>query len=184
MFSIVVLVLAILCLAAFQWARWRFFSNPGRSPKTALSRAGTVFGLGSLIYLVYFVYRGMSNQSLAAIILFVFSLALFFLSINSHKMYRPAIAGAGVVPEDVVQTGPYRLVRHPIYSAYQIFWAGMVAAAPSIFTLIGFLVMGALYYREARREEVIILQSDRAKLYQDYCLKAGMFVPRFWLPRR
>jgi protein-S-isoprenylcysteine O-methyltransferase Ste14 len=137
-----------------------------------------------VFYIAYASYKGMPNQPLIALVLFIFSLSLFFFSIKAFRSSPPGIAGAGIVPEGIVEDGPYRIVRHPIYTAYQLFWAGVVAAAPGAFSFLGFFLMGVLYYREAKREEDALLASPRAGAYAEYCLKAGMFVPRIWFRRR
>jgi protein-S-isoprenylcysteine O-methyltransferase Ste14 len=78
----------------------------------------------------------------------------------------------GLVPANrgIVASGPYLLVRHPIYSGYLITHIGFLLAHPSAWN-IGVLVVAdtALVVR-ALYEERILVRDER---YRDYCSRVG-----------
>jgi protein-S-isoprenylcysteine O-methyltransferase Ste14 len=80
----------------------------------------------------------------------------------------------------LVDTGPYRLVRHPIYSGL-IFTASMTALQKGTsFALLGVAVIMLAFYDKARREERFLraqLGADAANAYDNYALKTPMLVP-------
>lgn len=80
----------------------------------------------------------------------------------------------GIDPEEKTQlifSGPFRIVRHPIY-------------APSILLVLGTLAMLvitivhiACLQSEARREEIYLLEKH-VRVYADYMRHVGRFLPR------
>src|SRR5262249_2202493 len=77
----------------------------------------------------------------------------------------------------LTQTGPYRVIRHPIYSAYLLAWlAGPIIAAQP-WLLLTTLWMVILHYLAARQEERSFGASSFAQDYQSYRRRTGMFLP-------
>jgi protein-S-isoprenylcysteine O-methyltransferase Ste14 len=77
----------------------------------------------------------------------------------------------------IVDTGPYRLVRHPIYS-------GLIAAAfataiekGTSFALLGAAIMSLAFYSKARREERFLRRELGEDAYDTYARKTAMLVP-------
>ena len=83
-----------------------------------------------------------------------------------------------MAPPRLKTTGPYRLVRHPIYSAYLLGWVSGALATGQWWLFICPALMAALYYLAARQEEHMILSGPLAGQYRVYCQRTGMFVPR------
>jgi len=78
----------------------------------------------------------------------------------------------GIAPANrgIVARGPYRLVRHPIYTGYIITHVAFVMAHPSMWNIAIFLIAdGALVVR-ALLEERILGGDER---YQAYCSRVG-----------
>ena len=57
---------------------------------------------------------------------------------------------------DLVQSGPYRLVRHPIYSGMLLSFAGGVLFLDRVGSLIALLMTFAIYYWKAHQEEKLL----------------------------
>jgi protein-S-isoprenylcysteine O-methyltransferase Ste14 len=79
----------------------------------------------------------------------------------------------------VIQSGPYRLVRHPIYT-------GLIAAALAhaivigqAANLAGALIMAFGFWLKARFEERFLSQELGATIYSEYRRRTPMLVP-FW----
>lgn len=73
-----------------------------------------------------------------------------------------------VVPKEVVVFGPYRWVRHPIYTSYMLLFAGYCAALRSYWSLALMLVASLAYYHQRVRLEEDLLVQNFGKDYTDY----------------
>jgi protein-S-isoprenylcysteine O-methyltransferase Ste14 len=87
-----------------------------------------------------------------------------------------------LVPEvhqdhELVRAGPYRLVRHPIYTGLAIHFAGACLATGNLLLIAGtlFVTFPAFYVR-ARAEERL-LRDRFGAAYDDYARRVGMLVP-------
>ena len=171
---------AVVCLAAFVWARSKFFVRTGDAPplRFGLRPLGTIFGVGAIATLLLDVGARIRGVPSVAIALFVGSLIVFAMAVRSFNGRPPAIAFTPGPPERLMIRGPYRYIRHPFYVSYILFWAGVLIASPSVFTLIAFVVMFALYIKAARFEEAEILGSTLGLEYRNYVSRTGMFFPR------
>ncbi len=79
----------------------------------------------------------------------------------------------------VVESGPYRLVRHPGYSGSLLTWAGFALTSRSVAVvmLVGAL-LGPVYRRRVIAEEQL-LRRDLAG-YADYCGRTSRLIPFVW----
>jgi protein-S-isoprenylcysteine O-methyltransferase Ste14 len=77
----------------------------------------------------------------------------------------------------VVDTGPYRIVRHPIYSGF-IFAAFATAIEKGTsFAMLGLAILMLAFYIKARREEHFLRAELGEDAYDDYARKTAMLVP-------
>jgi protein-S-isoprenylcysteine O-methyltransferase Ste14 len=77
----------------------------------------------------------------------------------------------------VVDTGPYRLVRHPIYSGL-LFAAFATAVENGVwFSLLGAAILTFAFYTKARREEHFLRAELGEDAYAAYARKTAMLVP-------
>jgi protein-S-isoprenylcysteine O-methyltransferase Ste14 len=77
----------------------------------------------------------------------------------------------------VVDTGPYRLVRHPIYLG--VIFAAFATAIEkgTSFALFGAAVLAFAFYTKARREERFLRLELGEDTYDAYARKTAMLVP-------
>jgi protein-S-isoprenylcysteine O-methyltransferase Ste14 len=109
--------------------------------------------------------------------LYVLAHVIYWWSLWAHGGRRPAFALVNVKPTFLTQTGPYRLVRHPIYTAYLLVWlAGSIAAAQP-WLLLTTVWMLCFHYHAARQEERSFAESALAADYAGYKRRTGMFFP-------
>jgi protein-S-isoprenylcysteine O-methyltransferase Ste14 len=76
---------------------------------------------------------------------------------------------------ELVSTGPYALVRHPIYTGILLAMLGSTIGQ-SIFWLLPFILFGAYFIYSARREEKLLTEQFPEQ-YPAYMHKTKMLVP-------
>jgi protein-S-isoprenylcysteine O-methyltransferase Ste14 len=77
----------------------------------------------------------------------------------------------------VVDTGPYRFVRHPIYTGiiFAAFATAIVMSTPRVYIGATFVLVG--YWMKARIEERFLRTELGADAYDAYAHKTAMLVP-------
>ena len=76
---------------------------------------------------------------------------------------------------ELVTSGPYRYVRHPIYSGILLAMLGSALAA-SLYWLVAFAVLGSYFIYSATVEEKLLASSFPAT-YPSYKTKTKMLIP-------
>eukprot|EP00850_Spirogloea_muscicola_P025532 SM003418S12812 [mRNA] locus=s3418:705:1314:- [translate_table: standard] len=83
-----------------------------------------------------------------------------------------------VVPRAVVIFGPYRWVRHPIYTSYMLLFGGFCVALRSYLSLVFLITACLLYYQQRTAIEERLLVDNFQKTYTEYRDKVRKkFVP-------
>lgn len=79
---------------------------------------------------------------------------------------------------EVVRRGPYRVVRHPIYSGMALHFLGACVATGNAVLLLGtiFVTFPALYQRASAEEG--LLRAQLGDAYDRYASEVPMLVPR------
>ena len=78
---------------------------------------------------------------------------------------------------ELIQSGPYRFVRHPIYTGLAIHFGGACLATGNLLLIAGtLLVTYPAFYLRARAEERLLRQQFGAA-YDEYARRVGMLVP-------
>jgi len=77
----------------------------------------------------------------------------------------------------LVDTGPYRLVRHPVYTSFFAIALGLLLVNPAITTLGLTLYVFVDFTRAARQEEALL--SIEIPGYAGYVERTGRFVPKW-----
>jgi protein-S-isoprenylcysteine O-methyltransferase Ste14 len=85
---------------------------------------------------------------------------------------------SGEVPPQVCAAGPYRYVRHPVYTSYMLAFLALLIAFPGWPTAVVFTANLAFYVYAAADEERTIAQSALGEGYASYRRGTGMFLPR------
>ena len=77
---------------------------------------------------------------------------------------------------ELVTSGPYRLVRHPQYSAFFLMTMGFLIQWPTLITVVMWPILMFVYYRLALREErdMAAAFGDR---YHEYAARTPRFMP-------
>ena len=84
-------------------------------------------------------------------------------------------AGANPTEGGLVTTGPYRFVRHPIYSAILLFvWAGVASHGAIIGILTAIVATAAIAVRIGTEEVLVV---ERYPQYAEYARRTKQIIP-------
>lgn len=177
---ILVLILSALNFLSFSWGvRGHFQMGNGMPfPMKVLSACSLVF-YGLFLASLRSVHGGVWTQG-GALFLFVSALALFWWTIATTRRNRPDVAHHDAAPHQLYCTGPYRIVRHPFYLAYLLFWIG-TALSVGAWQWLGAILFTVWYGFLAYQEERRFIQSDLGGIYADYQKKSWMLSPVPWV---
>jgi len=78
---------------------------------------------------------------------------------------------------ELIRTGPYRTIRHPIYTGILLAFLGNVVALGEVRGLIGFVIIWLSFYIKARREESFLAQ-EFGPNFNEHTQHTGMFLPQ------
>ena len=113
-----------------------------------------------------------------AIILYVAALGIFVGAALASRAHRLSFSFSPDAPERLIQSGPYRFIRHPFYTSYVLSYTAAVLASANPWTFVPLVWMGILYARAGYEEEVKFARSSFAREYLLYRARTGMFFPR------
>ena len=94
--------------------------------------------------------------------------------------YRSIEGGGGpgisVPPERIVEAGPYRVVRNPMYLGHLIFFAGLAMVLGSWLAAAVF-AFHAFWFDRRVREDEARLSGLFGDAYRDYCRRVKRWIP-------
>ncbi|MGA2429578.1 MAG: isoprenylcysteine carboxylmethyltransferase family protein [Candidatus Acidiferrum sp.] len=79
---------------------------------------------------------------------------------------------------ELIRTGPYRTIRHPIYTGILLAFLGNAVALGEVRGLIGLAIIWLSFYVKARREESFLAQEFGTR-FNEHTQHTGMFLPKF-----
>jgi protein-S-isoprenylcysteine O-methyltransferase Ste14 len=109
---------------------------------------------------------------------FVGSLTLFARCVAVNRARPLTLAFAHDLPFHLVDSGPYRIVRHPFYSSYLTAYLSGLITTMNLRLLPLVLCMATVYTWAARSEEAKFSASPLGHRYSRYRQRTGMFIPR------
>jgi protein-S-isoprenylcysteine O-methyltransferase Ste14 len=78
---------------------------------------------------------------------------------------------------ELIHTGPYRTIRHPIYTGMLLAFAGTALALGEVRGVIAFVIVLIAFYFKARKEESFLTQ-EFGERFAERARHTGMFLPR------
>ena len=79
---------------------------------------------------------------------------------------------------ELIGSGPYRRIRHPIYSGMLLAMLGAALTLGEIRGLVAFAVACLSFYYKARKEERF-LSGEFGAAFLEHVRRTGMFLPRW-----
>lgn len=79
---------------------------------------------------------------------------------------------------ELIRTGPYRTIRHPIYTGILLGILGTAVAIGEVRALVALAVIWLSFYIKARREESLLAQ-EFGERFSEHQQHTGMFFPHF-----
>ena len=79
---------------------------------------------------------------------------------------------------ELIRTGPYRNIRHPIYTGILLALFGTVVATGELRGLLAVAIAWLSFYWKARREESFLSQ-EFGERFAAHAKQTGMFLPKF-----
>jgi protein-S-isoprenylcysteine O-methyltransferase Ste14 len=134
---------------------------------------GLTHGLGLLV-----LNSATNWWASVGIAMYSVALALFLSAIESARrtpmtrtfVYEPHCT-------TILQAGPYRVIRHPIYLSYSLAWLAAPVAMQSIVLGATAIPMIACYVVSAREEERLLATGARSADYEQYRARTWRMVP-------
>jgi protein-S-isoprenylcysteine O-methyltransferase Ste14 len=78
---------------------------------------------------------------------------------------------------ELIRSGPYRRVRHPIYTGMLLAMAGTALVRGEVRGLLAFAITLAAFYTKARKEEAW-LRREFGEKFEAHAQQTGMFLPK------
>src|SRR5215470_13364901 len=79
---------------------------------------------------------------------------------------------------ELIRTGPYRTIRHPIYTGILLALLGTAITFGEVRALLAVVIVWSSFYIKARREELFLSQEFGPR-FAEHQQSTGMFLPRF-----
>jgi protein-S-isoprenylcysteine O-methyltransferase Ste14 len=164
-------------IVGFIWARYKYFSI-----ETNSSRRGSYFYdpiVALHIISTFYEFTQPNNPNLLicsiSISCYLLGSILFILSVRNTNSLDFAFSDK---VSNLITTGTYALVRHPLYVSYALVWIGSSILFNSLLLWITLAYLLAFYIISAIKEERVILNSEYSREYENYRQDVGMFLPR------
>ena len=79
--------------------------------------------------------------------------------------------------DTILNKGPYKIIRHPIYLSYSLAWLAAPVAMHNIFLGLTAIFMAGCYVMSAREEERLLASGPRATEYAQCCSRTWRMIP-------
>lgn len=175
--DILVTTVGLAVVGAYAWSGKGHFDSDAM-PRGAALLALMIGGMTVLCFAMTWLGVQPLWAQLSGLAVQFLGAGLFVWAISASRAARLRLVFDPEHPRSLVETGPYRLVRHPFYVSYIVFWTGWALATWSLLALAGLVVVVAVYWRAAQLEETRFASSPMADIYAAYRGRTGFFWPR------
>lgn len=164
-------------IVVLTWARLKYFSV---DTKTAQKTSHfydpiVVLHICTTFYNFIVVDRIEFSLMLLTSLFYISGIAIFLFTVLEAPS-RSYAASSNV--DQLITTGPYSLVRHPLYLSYALIWIGSSILFNSLVLWITLAYLLVFYFISATKEEKTIANTEYSREYEHYRQNVGMFLPR------
>jgi protein-S-isoprenylcysteine O-methyltransferase Ste14 len=177
-----------ICWAIF-WIYWSF-ATPRRHPsKRTVARTFTVLNTGLLYLGFLLILSGRSAPGLLGLLVVpqtiliyvmgtVFTIIGVAFAIWSRQSLRTNWSSVVAITEgqQFIQSGPYAIVRHPIYAGMLLALLGTTLVSSTVGSLLGFLLAIISLWQKARIEEQFLM-AEFGEQYANYQHEVKFLIP-------
>ena len=170
------IVLTIVLASPFQWflgAGKHTFIRREPSPGSAWGQASFASGIIAIAWIGLFGGLAVDVATLAALALAALSVTLYEWARRTVGAQRLYIGLTDRTPDALVETGPYRLLRHPFYLSYLLAFAAVALALRSRLGTGVLLANAALFLAMALHDERTLARSPLGRDYEAYRRRVG-----------
>ena len=118
--------------------------------------------------------HGVLNSALA-IVIFLFGLILGLWAINHNQRDNFHIQPNLKEGCQLITTGTYRYIRHPMYTSVIIMMFAILVSTPTPLEFLFFITLIVILVLKAKREELLWCRHDKS--YIDYKNNTKLFIP-------
>lgn len=171
------------------WVYWSVGAPRRRQSKRKVARTFTVLNTGLLYLSFLLVWLGRSVPGWLGLLIVqqnividvigtAFTIMGVAFAIWSRQSLRNNWSGEVAITEGqrLIHTGPYAIVRHPIYIGMLFALLGTTLVAATIGSVLGFVLGVISLWQKARMEEQFLM-SEFKELYTDYQREVKFLIP-------
>jgi protein-S-isoprenylcysteine O-methyltransferase Ste14 len=154
------LSVALLCLFSIYWSIAAKDSKPTKSSESKWSRGLHLFLVNGGVLLLVFPVPGLTRRFLpdshfVVVVGLMIEAAFILLAVWARRHLGSNWSGEVRVAagHQLVRSGPYRLIRHPIYTAILGMYCGTAIVSGEIHAPIALVIVALAYWRKFRMEE-------------------------------
>jgi protein-S-isoprenylcysteine O-methyltransferase Ste14 len=115
----------------------------------------------------------------AGVVVLVSTFVMMYLAFRTNAYVTPTVRIQQERGQMVVSTGPYRYVRHPMYTGFHLFFLGLPLLLGSVVGLVLTPVLIGIVVRRAVLEERLLREALPG--YDTYLAQVpSRFIPRLW----
>lgn len=173
--SVVVLLNGLLLTGYYALLVWIYVTRSAASLTTKSLPAKIIALAATFMPFTFPLLNGHAQSGI--VILMISSLILLIGMVFTMVALATLGKSFSLIPQTrkLVTTGPYRLVRHPVYVGEIVGGLGLVVWAASIpKTLVFLLLVGCEVYRALQEEKLL---SEAFAEYPEYASKTARFIP-------
>lgn len=156
----------IICIFSIYWSLEAKNSKPAASSESKVSRLFHLTMLNGGLLLLILSVPGLTRRVLPSSPVVVglglaIEIAGFALAVRARRALGSNWSGEVRVAagHQLVRTGPYRLIRHPIYTAVLAMYSGVMLVSGQLHALLAVALILLAYLRKIRMEERILSEA-------------------------
>ncbi len=168
------IILAVVCFGSFAWGMIMHFTV--KEVPTAGMKLVAALGAGNVALQFTGLRFHLNGCVRIAAVIYLLAAALFWSAVRVSRA-KLAACGQGATSTVVLRNGPYRYIRHPFYTSYNLAWIAGFVAADWWPLLLASITMGTLYEHFARLEERDFAAGPLGREYTAYKNGTGKYLP-------